>query len=138
MTDPIESKRLTELLARAPLLPWRADVLSHKGRADTICVYGCDGVSEVIQWSGFDGGPRLAKSQRIATAKLAALAPALAAEVLALRAERAKMLEAAQRVLEWWPENAENGSAGKRMGSGFDRDIQSLRATITDIMKAGG
>lgn len=42
------------------------------------------------------------------------------------------LVEAAKRVLEWWPEGSEENSlAGKSRGGTFAADIQALRATLT-------
>lgn len=42
------------------------------------------------------------------------------------------LVEAAKRVLEWWPEGSEEHSlAGKSKGGTFAADIQALRAAVT-------
>ena len=54
----------------------------------------------------------------------------LQAEVDALRARVAELESKAARLLEWWPENSENGPAGKAMGDGFSADVCALRAEL--------
>ena len=54
----------------------------------------------------------------------------LQAEVEALRARVAELESKAARLLEWWPENSENGPAGKAMGDGFSADVCALRAEL--------
>lgn len=44
--------------------------------------------------------------------------------------DRARLVSAAARIVEWWPENSENGPAGQRMGEGFAADIAALRALL--------
>ena len=37
---------------------------------------------------------------------------------------------AAAKLLEWWPEGSENGTAAKRYGDGFAGDLNDLRAAL--------
>lgn len=44
-----------------------------------------------------------------------------------------ELLEAGRRLLEWWPEGSENGSAAKRYGEGglgFADDLRAFRAAL--------
>jgi hypothetical protein len=45
------------------------------------------------------------------------------------------VVEAARRVLEWWPENSENGRAGQLKGDGFADDVRALRQALAALNK---
>jgi hypothetical protein len=39
--------------------------------------------------------------------------------------------EALRRLLEWWPEGSENGTAAAKYGEGFADDLRKARAALT-------
>lgn len=59
------------------------------------------------------------------------------AVVAALRAMQSAIpgdvVEAATKVLEWWPEGSERGSAAERAGSGWADDLANLRSALNRL-----
>ena len=53
-------------------------------------------------------------------------------------ADKAALVKAAGRVLEWWPEHSETTSlAGQAKGGTFAEDVRNLRAAVAKAKDAG-
>ena len=58
--------------------------------------------------------------------------PEAAARIAALEVQNARLREALEALLSWWPKGSEVTSmAGKAKGDGFAKDIQAARAALT-------
>jgi hypothetical protein len=145
MSNNPDTDKLERLLAEATPGPWEPCQHLKSVADDLACSCGYRGVifgpdhdvAYAICQPGHQPAPkgqegtepaRYPREVEIANSQLIALAPDLAAEVVRLR----KVEAAARRLLEWWPEGSQNGSAASRMGIGFGDDLAALRASLPE------